>query len=127
MLKIVGYDLFVFESRYIRRVLSPVCPSSGAAMFNETVDVLKRLVRWCAKLTPLLIFVIFTLIPPKWIRLKKLELNVPEELVFKSNFLSRQGKKVSNADELRGFGARYRRKFALKNRIEIEAHQPMHI
>ena len=38
---------------------------------------------------------------------------------FKSKFLLRQGKKASNADALRNFGAQYRRKFALKNRIEL--------
>ena len=43
---------------------------------------------------------------------------------LKSKFLSRQGKKLSNADALRGFLTQYRRKFALKNRIGFKALQP---
>ena len=43
---------------------------------------------------------------------------------LKSKFLPRQGKKASNADALRGFGAQYRRKFAFKNRIEFKSLQP---
>ena len=46
---------------------------------------------------------------------------------FKSKFLLRQGKKASNADALRGFLTQYRRKFALKNRIEFKALQPNYI
>ena len=42
---------------------------------------------------------------------------------LKSKFLSRQGKKVSNADALRGFLTQYRRKFAFKNRIEFDSPQ----
>ena len=41
-----------------------------------------------------------------------------------SKFLSRQGKKVSNADALRNFLTQYRRKFALKNHIEPDYLQP---
>ena len=40
---------------------------------------------------------------------------------LKSKFLSRQGKKTSNADALRGFLTQYRRKFAFKNRIEFDS------
>ena len=42
---------------------------------------------------------------------------------LKSKFLSRQGKKVSNADALRGFLTQYRRKFAFKNRIGFDSPQ----